>query len=389
METLFIIFICIIVHGYGAYVLPILFYKKRQGDMDFFNKSTLNYKTITVIIAAYNEEYIIKKKIENTLALNYPKDLLEVIIVTDGSTDNTCQIIKQFDNIRCFHEPKRSGKMAAINRIMPYITSEISVFTDANTMLNNEALQYINLHFTHEKVGGVAGEKKVASIPSNLKAIPNQEGVYWKYESWLKRIDSSFYSVVGAAGELYAIRTKLYRYPGNDIVLDDFMISMNICKQGYIFKYEPNAFATEYPSLNINEEKKRKIRIAAGGIQSTILLRSLFKFWENPRLSYLFISHRLLRWTIIPYLFILIFFINIFLLLNNSTIYYMVFFIMQCLFYSLSILGYFSTKYERNLSFLNIPYYIVFMNLTQIKGMIKFINGKQTAIWNKAKRVGE
>lgn len=389
MEILFLIAICITAHGYGAYVIPLLFFKKREKEMPSINSSSISHKTITVIIAAYNEERIIKKKIENTLSLNYPKDRLEIIIVTDGSTDNTYAIAKQYEKIRCFHESKRSGKMLAIDRIMPYVTNEITVFTDANTMLNNEALQYINLHFANNNVGGVAGEKKVALPNSNDKAMLHQEGVYWKYESWLKRIDSSFYSVVGAAGELYAIRTNLYEFPGHNIVLDDFMISMNICKQGYVFKYEPNAFASEYPSLNINEEKKRKIRIAAGGIQSIILLRSLFKFWNTPKLSYLFISHRVLRWSIIPYLFILIFLTNLFLLLYDGTFCYKLIFIIQCLFYSLSILGYYSTKYERNISLLNLPYYIVFMNLNQIKGLIKFINGSQTAVWDKAKRIGE
>lgn len=389
MEFLFFMAICIIAHGYGAYALPILLFKKREMETTTINSSSINYKAITVIIAAYNEERIIKQKIENTLSLNYPKDKLEIIIVTDGSTDNTYAIAKQYEKIRCFHEPNRSGKMSAIDRVMPFVTNEISVFTDANTMLNDEALKYINLHFSNNNVGGVAGEKKVASIATNHKELPNQEGVYWKYESWLKRIDSSFYSVVGAAGELYAIRTNLYKYPGNNIVLDDFIISMNICKQGYVFKYEPNAFATEYPSLNINEERKRKIRIAAGGIQSIILLRSLFKFWNTPKLSYLFISHRVLRWSIIPYLFVLIFFTNLYLVLYTDSLCYKLFFIIQCLFYSLSILGYYITKYERKITVLNIPYYIVFMNINQIKGMLKFINGTQSAVWDKAKRIGE
>jgi cellulose synthase/poly-beta-1,6-N-acetylglucosamine synthase-like glycosyltransferase len=144
--------------------------------------------------------------------------------------------------------------VAAIDRIMPFVDSEITVFTDANTLLNKEALTNLNKHFTDKQVGGVAGEKKVIISIKNQTKAANQEGLYWKYESWLKQIDSNYHSVVGAAGELYAIRTSLYTYPGDNVILDDFMISMNICLKGYVFKYEPKAFATELPSKDLKEE---------------------------------------------------------------------------------------------------------------------------------------
>jgi cellulose synthase/poly-beta-1,6-N-acetylglucosamine synthase-like glycosyltransferase len=326
---------------------------------------------ITIVIAAYNEETIIKKKIENTITLNYPKELIKIIVITDGSTDNTYNIASQFKEVDCHHENERKGKMAAIDRIMPFVESEITVFTDANTLLSVD----------------VAGEKKVITTSIEQNKTTNQEGLYWKYESWLKQIDSNYYSVVGAAGELYAIRTSLYSYPGDNIILDDFMVSMNICRKGYVFKYEPKAFATELPSENLKEEAKRKIRIGAGGIQSILQLKSLFRIWKNPKLSYLFISHRVLRWTIIPFLLPFVLIVNAYLILTSTSLLWLLMLWAQVIFYAFGFIGYSLQHLGKNSSITAIPYYIVFMNISQIKGVFKYLKGEQSGIWEKAKRM--
>jgi cellulose synthase/poly-beta-1,6-N-acetylglucosamine synthase-like glycosyltransferase len=263
MEIILLLSIFIVIHGYGGYTIPLLFRFTENKENTKINHITKPLHTITIVIAAYNEETIIKEKIENSIALDYPKELIKIIVVTDGSTDNTYNIASQFKEITCYHENRRKGKMAAIDRIMPFVESEITVFTDANTLLNKESLRFLNSHFDEKKVGGVAGEKKVITSNKITNEATNQEGLYWKYESWLKQIDSNFHSAVGAAGELYAIRTSFYTYPGDNVILDDFMISMNICTKGYVFKYEPKAFATELPSKNLREESKRKIRALA------------------------------------------------------------------------------------------------------------------------------
>jgi cellulose synthase/poly-beta-1,6-N-acetylglucosamine synthase-like glycosyltransferase len=270
MEAILIISILVIVFGYGGYTIPLMMKQNGNNKMVASNNAWIPINKITIIIAAYNEETIIKKKIENTIALDYPKELIKIIVVTDGSTDNTYTIASQFKEVNCYHENARKGKMAAIDRIMPFVESEITVFTDANTLLSIYSLRHLNRHFADKKVGGVACEKKVITTSIDQNKTTNQEGLYWKYESWLKQIDSNYYSVVGAAGELYAIRTSLYSYPGDNIILDDFMVSMNICRKGYVFKYEPKAFATELPSKDLKEEAKRKIRIGAGGIPSIV-----------------------------------------------------------------------------------------------------------------------
>jgi cellulose synthase/poly-beta-1,6-N-acetylglucosamine synthase-like glycosyltransferase len=241
------------------------------------------------------------------------------------------------------------------------------------------------MHFYSSNVGGVAGEKKVKPVDDIIINQANQEGLYWKYESYLKQIDSDFYSVVGAAGELYAIRTSLYEYPGRNVILDDFIISMNICKKGYVFKYEPNAYAIELPSSNIKEEAKRKIRIGAGGIQSIIMLKDIFNIFKFGKLSYLFLSHRVLRWTIIPFLLILVFILNLLLLSEYNFIWLQILFLAQIVFYSLGCVGYFIPTTNSKLTAL--PYYFIFMNTTQLKGIIRFFSGKQSSIWEKAERM--
>ena len=384
MELILIISILIIIHGYGGYIIPIVLFglfKQRK-----INKSSdaSKYHTICIVIAAYNEESCIEEKIINTLDIDYPKEYLNIFIVTDGSTDNTVDIVNKYKEVRCFHQNVRSGKMAAIDRVMPFIKNEITVFTDANTLLNKDCLTFINTHFNNSNIGGVAGEKKINTNNSSSSNKANQEGIYWKYESFLKKIDSAYYSVVGAAGELYAIRTSLYEYPGKDIILDDFIISLNICKNGYLFKYEPNAYATELPSLNIKEESKRKIRIAAGSIQAIFKLKELLNIFKYPMLSYLYLSHRVLRWTIIPILLILIFIVNLILQIEQPSPWITSLFIIQLIFYVIGLLGYF--KFIKLSKLTSIPFYFIFMNVSQIIGAYRYIMGNQKVTWEKSKR---
>ena len=387
MEIILLLSIFIVIHGYGGYTIPLLFRLEDKKTKSKLNDSWRPMHEITIVIAAFNEEVIIKEKIENTISLDYPKELIKIIVVTDGSTDNTYNIASQFKEVNCYHENARKGKMAAVDRIMPFVESEITVFTDANTLLNLDSLRHLNCHFADNQVGGVAGEKKVITVNKKQNITTNQEGLYWKYESWLKQIDSNFYSVVGAAGELYAIRTSLYNYPGDNVILDDFMVSMNICRKGYLFKYEPKAFATELPSKDLKEESKRKIRIGAGGIQSIVLLKSLFEIWRNPKLSYLFISHRVLRWTIIPFLLPFVLIVNAYLALISSLSLWLIMLWAQLIFYIFGLMGYYFQRNGKNSSITAIPYYILFMNISQIKGILRYFKGEQSGIWEKAKRM--
>src|SRR5687768_16989282 len=258
---LFWIGLFIIFYTYAGYGLVIFILSKLRVKRKPINHLQDNdLPPVTVLVAAYNEEQCIEDKIANTLNLNYPKDKLSILFVTDGSTDSTPLIVKKFHAVKLFHDFQRKGKIHAVNRVMKFVTTPIVVFSDANTLLNADALKNIVRHYQDEQVGGVAGEKRIYKNDED-NASGAGEGFYWKYESFLKKKDAEVYSIVGAAGELFSVRTALYQEPAENIIIEDFVLSMNICAQGYRFMYEPDAYAMETASASVKEEWKRKVRI--------------------------------------------------------------------------------------------------------------------------------
>ncbi len=339
----------------------------------------------TLIIAAYNEEDFIRQKIGNTLELNYPEDKLDIVFVTDGSTDRTPDIIKEYPRIKLLHEASRNGKIAAVHRAVADVETEVIVFTDANTFLNREALTAICRHYSDPTVGAVAGEKRIIS-GAQADASAAGEGFYWKYESTLKKWDSELYSVVGAAGELFSVRRHLYSPVSPNAILDDFMISMLIALKGYRIVYEPDAYALETASENVSEELKRKIRIAAGGIQSILWLKHLLNIFRYGVLSFQYISHRVLRWTITPFLLVLVFLLNILIVLLSPELLYIVLLSFQFTFYTLALTGMILEKKQLRVKVLFIPYYFCVMNYAVAAGIFRYFRKQQSAVWEKAKR---
>ncbi|HJV18783.1 MAG TPA: glycosyltransferase family 2 protein [Sediminibacterium sp.] len=387
MEILFWICILIILYTYIGYGMLLWLILKIRRILK--GKKTEDYPEytlpLTVIVAAYNEAYCIEEKILNTLALDYPADKIDYIFVTDGSTDDTAVIVARYPQIRGMHKDGRSGKIAAVHRAMQEVQTEIVVFTDANTMLNKEALRKICRHYSQADVGAVAGEKRV-QIEASSDATAG-EGFYWKYESKLKQWDSELYSVVGAAGELFSIRTALYQPVEPDTILDDFMISMHIALKGYRIVYEPEAYASEKASANTREELKRKIRIAAGGIQSTIRLKELLLPWKRPLLSFEYISHRILRWVVTPYLMLLALLLNIWLVAGGEKdIIYGLMLLGQLAFYGAALLGWLLEKRQMKVKLFFIPYYFCLMNYAVIAGLNRYLFTEQTVLWEKARR---
>ncbi|WP_339905673.1 glycosyltransferase family 2 protein, partial [uncultured Cyclobacterium sp.] len=210
------------------------------------------------------------------------------------------------------------------------------------------------------------------------------EGMYWKYESFLKKMDSKFFSAVGAAGELVAFRTSLYRDLPEDTILDDFMQSLLIASDGYRIVYEPDAYAMETGSDTTSEELKRKVRISAGGWQS--MKRLFFKItpFNHPLLFFQYLSHRVLRWTITPFLLLLIFILNFF-LLEEGLIYQLVL-VAQLLFYAAALLGYVLENRKLRIKVLFIPFYFCMMNYAVVAGLFRFLKGSQKSTWEKSKR---
>ncbi|WP_448518551.1 glycosyltransferase family 2 protein [Rhodoflexus sp.] len=337
--------------------------------------------TVSFIVAAYNEQDYIVAKANDTLLLDYPQEKLQIIFVTDGSTDNTPTLLRQFsERIMCLHKPERAGKIAAVHRAMQFATGEICIFTDANTMLNRAAIREIVKHYQHADVGAVAGEKRVADAGGATAG----EGIYWKYESFLKCLDYELYSVVGAAGELFSIRRELYEAVPPNTLLDDFMISMRVAAKGYRVAYAPEAYALESASANIGEEMKRKIRISAGGIQSIVWLAPLLNIFRYGRLSFQYISHRVLRWSLTPVALLLVLPLN-WLLWDAGTIYQLLL-AGQAAFYTAVVIGWLLAAQNIKIKAFFIPFYFAMMNYCVFLGLLRYLRGRQSVLWEKAKR---
>ncbi|HXB45721.1 MAG TPA: glycosyltransferase family 2 protein, partial [Puia sp.] len=262
----------------------------------------------------------------------------------------------------------------------PYV-----VFSDANTLLNSACITEIAKHYSDPRVGGVAGEKKVMT-GSDAKAAGAGEGLYWKYESFLKKLDSEFYSVVGAAGELFSVRTDLYEPAQENIVIEDFVLSLKICMKGFVIKYEPGSIATEDSSPSMKDEEKRKIRISAGAFQAMVILKGLFNVFKYPTLSFQFISHRILRWTLCPISLVSILITNILIVIYGGGWVYQALLTIQFIFYSCALLGWFYANKEIRVKSLYIPYYFFFMNASVFLGFNRFLFKKQSVLWEKAAR---
>jgi cellulose synthase/poly-beta-1,6-N-acetylglucosamine synthase-like glycosyltransferase len=324
--------------GYGLVLFLLVKIKRIFSKRQVLHPELGDALKVTLLIAAYNEEDIILDKVKNTLDLNYPKDRMQVIFITDGSTDGTTERLRGIDRVILLHEDNRAGKMAAIKRAIPFINGDITVFTDANTFLNKNAIPELVKHYQNPKVGAVAGEKRIW-VEEKADASSAGEGFYWKYESLLKKWDYELYSNVGAAGELFSIRTALYQPVESDTIIDDHMIAMRIAEKGYIIAYEPNAYAMETASENTTEELKRKVRIAAGGIQSILRLKKAANPFYYPVLTFQYISHRVLRWTVTPFLLIIAFILNVFIVASTVLLVFWIRLTIQVMFYLLSLLG--------------------------------------------------
>jgi cellulose synthase/poly-beta-1,6-N-acetylglucosamine synthase-like glycosyltransferase len=368
--------------GYGILLYLLvkiknLFFPKQKFD--------LNYEpTVTLVVPCFNEADYIEEKIKNSLQLEYPKDKLQLIFISDGSNDDTPQRIQKYNEVLALHENARNGKAAAMNRAMQFVKGEIVVFCDANTDINPEAIREMVKHYANPSVGAVTGEKRIITKDKE-NASGAGEGIYWKYESFLKQLDSDFYTIVGAAGELMSYRKSLYTELPKDTLLDDLMQSMQIALDGYRVIYEKNAYAAETASANVGEELKRKIRIAAGAWQSMSRIPKAFNIFANFKVSFLFISHRVLRWTLAPLSLLILLLVNVYLCTEIGGI-YMPIMLAQVLFYSMALLGWYLANKQMKVKVLFVPYYFFIMNLCMFLGLARFLKGKQSANWERAKR---
>jgi cellulose synthase/poly-beta-1,6-N-acetylglucosamine synthase-like glycosyltransferase len=338
---------------------------------------------VSMIISAYNEDKILEKKIQNCLHLEYPKDKLEILIGSDGSTDQTNKILQKVTgtNIKPFLFTERRGKAQVLNSLIDNAIGNIIIFSDANTIYKPDAIRKLVRHFVDESIGGVCGRLILVNpLKDNWK---NSETVYWRYENFIKKLEGKIQTVIGANGAIYALRKNLFQ-PLSDskIIVDDFVISLKAVINGYDILYDEQAQAFETISPNIKDEFLRKVRIGVSNFNALIELEKLL----NPLLgfpSFGFWLHKVIRW-FIPFLLMLLYISNMF-LLDQSFFCWV--FICQNIFYSLAVIGYFAENWQWFPKIFLIPYYFSSINLALLIGFFKFLRKQQTLTWGRVERL--
>jgi cellulose synthase/poly-beta-1,6-N-acetylglucosamine synthase-like glycosyltransferase len=392
MTILFWILLFILFYTFVGYslVLFILLKLKKLLFPNRFLKTDKTYEPdVCLFVTAFNEKDYVRQKVENSFSLDYPKEKIQYVWVTDGSDDGTPDLLKKYDNLEVYHLNERRGKMHAMNRGVKFVKAPIIIFSDTNTILGNQSIREIVAQFSNKKTGCVAGEKRIVEKEADAAAGAG-EGMYWKFESWIKNMDAELNSAVGAVGELFAIRTELFEDVETDTLLDDFIISLRIAQRGYHIAYTPNAYAEETASLNVKEELKRKIRIAAGGVQTIFRLKSLLNPFKYGLLSWQYFSHKVLRWTLAPISLVLLFFVNLFIVYQQNSWFefqfYTLFLYLQIFSYLLAAVGWFFENRKLRFKILFVPYYFVTINYASIRGIFRYFKGQQSVNWEKSKR---
>jgi len=375
LEEFFWLLIFLILYCYIGYPLILLilgfFFGKKVEKKEIF-------PSVSLLIPVYNEEKIIRQKIENSLALDYPKEKLEIIVASE-SNDRTNEIVKEYKDkgVKLIEFKGRKGKQYTIYRTLPKCKGEIIVLTDANGMFKEDALKKLVRSFADPKIGCVCGELRY--INPKKVAVGEGETIYWKYDTFIKKLESKFHSVLGAHGSIYALRKNLYN-PLSEYRGDDFELPIRVAQQGYGVVWEPEAISEEEVYPETKREFKRKVVIIGWHFRSgLILLKESFKKLRFL-LIFQLISHKILRW-LIGFFLLFLFFSNLFLL---DKPFYLILFIGQILFYLLAILGYILDKKGKKLNkFINLPYYFCMVNLAALVGVINGLLGRQTATWEK------
>lgn len=381
MLGLFCISAALVLYHYVLYPATIILAARaRPPESDVPPPDAACLPTVTLLIAAYNEDRVIEAKLRNSLALDYPRDRLEIIVVSDGSNDATPAIARRFveRGVTPLHDPARRGKTAALNRGVAAARGEIVVFSDANNLFDSDALTRLVARFRDPRVGGACGLKSIAA--ADERESSQGDGLYWRYESAVKLAESRLGSITGADGEIFAIRKRLYLPLDERLINDDAAITFDIVRQGYRVVYEPRAVSREPASIRLEDDYFVKVRMVSGGFQTLAFYRR-FLFPPRSIFALAFLSHKLLRW-LMPLLLGVVYVTSAWLAYRP---FFLGFFILQTVFYLLAALGWLLRR-RRPARVLYFPCYFTVMNLAALTGLYRYLRRTQTTSWRKAER---
>lgn len=333
--------------------------------------------TVSLIIAAYNEEKVIARKIENCLALDYSRDRLEIIVASDGSTDSTNKIVRGFasQGVKLVALNPNQGKSSAQNRAVAEAGGDILFFTDANVMLRPDAVKKIVSNFEDERVGCVVG--KVTYLNEGGTSVGEGEGLYWEYELFIRAMESKLGNYAAGSGPIMAVRRNLFQSLDPDVG-EDFVLPMQTALNGYGVIYEPQAISEEILFQNTPITMFRsKVRVISKDLRGLFSCRAILNPFRYPLYSWGLISHKLLRW-LVPYFFVALFALNLLLLRHP---FYRLAMALQIGFYALAFLGYLWQRNGKPPRILGIPFSFCLVNLAALVGVARFIMGKKAGRW--------
>lgn len=341
--------------------------------------------SVTVLITAYNEENAIREKLVNTLAIEYPADKLEILVASDGSTDRTDEIVREFaaEGVRLFRQEGRVGKTATQNNAVNQANGEIILFSDATTEYRPDVLRRILPSFADESIGCVAG--KLVYVDKSASNVGRGAQKYWNYETFLKESESRACSLIGASGCLYAVRRSAYRamYPE---ACSDFLICTVIFQQGLRSVYEPDAICTEDTNRQTGKEMKMRVRVISQTFTDLWRNRGMMNPFHSGFYAIELISHKLMRYAVPAFLF-LIFASSGFLSVNSYL--FEIVFLLQLLFYCVAAAGWLIERFGAKIGIFALPHYFLIANAASVLGFYKFLRGERYATWEPIRDAAE
>jgi poly-beta-1,6-N-acetyl-D-glucosamine synthase len=333
--------------------------------------------SVALVICALNEQKIIRQKVENSLALRYPKEKLRIVVISDGSTDRTVEIVDCYRSrgVELIAQPQRRGKIANLNAVLPTRTEDILVLSDANVLYDPDALKHLVARFEDPSIGCVSGK---VILTDSAPELDQPTSDYYSIEWMLQEQSSAIYSMVGADGAMYALRRELFERCPNDTVIEDFIIPMSVVRQGKRTVFEPKALGWEQGPATLQEEFRRKVRIAAGAMQG-LLRGNAWPMGAPLRFWFIFLSHKLLRW-LSPLIGLMI------LILSSLSVGQLLSQLLVAGFVLMSSLALFRLLTGWKHPLVSAPFYFLFGQAALGWGMVKGLVGRQTVLWAKADR---
>src|SRR5688572_27037591 len=382
MDSLFWTAAALVIYVYAGYPLFLLFVRALTGARRT-QLAADHAPPITLIISAYNEAEIIGEKIANSLSLGYPADRLEILVVSDCSSDGTDEIVTAVKDprVRLLRMAERGGKTLGLNAAVAAARGEILVFSDANAMYVHDAVATLARNFADPGVGAVVGESTYSQDSQAQAGADKDESLYWRYEVMIKRLESALGSTVGGDGAIYAIRKSLYR-PMRADALSDFVNPLQIVQAGFRCIYEPQARSIENAAGDFEREFRRKVRIVNRAWRAMMTLKDLLNPLRYGLFSLQIFSHKLLRW-LVPVFLVVCLVANV--AIAGRHWFYAAALGIQLAFYALAAIGHLLRRRRNVPRVFAVPYYFVMVNIASARGIAEAYRGKTYTTWTTAR----